>query len=156
MQDYLSRFPSGLHAQDSLTLLAELNRAGAEAAAVQRLKEQKEQEQSRRVSDEQAVVKVLQDFEAAYNQKDLGLLQKLWDGIPLATYRQQFREATNLTFQLQIQGRPSVQGDAAVAICTRSLNYKGQGGRAQTHTERIRATLSRSGPTWVIRSLDVY
>jgi serine/threonine protein kinase len=156
LQDYLSRFPSGLHAQESRAMLAELSRASAEAVAAQRLREQKEQEQSARISDEQAIVRVLKDFEGAYNRKDIASLQRLWEGVPVGTYRQQFKEATNLSFQLRIQGPPSVHGNEAVAICTRSLSYKGQNGRPQTHTERVRVSLSRSASAWVIRSLDVY
>jgi serine/threonine protein kinase len=156
LQDYLSRFPSGLHAQEAGVLLSELSRKGADAVAAQRQAEQRQEEQSRRTADEQAVVRTLKTFETAYNQKDIASLQRLWDGVPLATYRQQFREATNLSFELQIQGRPSIQGNVAVAICTRSLSYKGQGGRPQTHTERVKVNLSRSGINWVIHSLDVY
>jgi hypothetical protein len=155
LQDYLSRFPSGSHVQEARARIADADRQAAEALAAQRLREQKDQEQAKRAGDEQAITKVVRDFEAAYNQKDLAELQKLWSGIPVATFRRQFREAKDLKFQLQLIGQPTLNGNSAMALCTRSLNYKAQSGGVFTNSERVKLTLTREGSGWVIRSIEL-
>jgi len=155
LQDYLSRFPAGAHAQEARQHIAELDRQASEAVAAQRLREQKEQEQARRAADEQAIVKIIRDFDAAYNKKDLPALQKLWSGISVTSLRRQFREARDLQFQLQLLGKPEVNGDSAAAICSRALSFRGQSGGVQTSNDRVKVTLVRDGSGWVIRSIDV-
>ena len=94
LQEYLSRFPAGVHASEARAKLDEIDRYAADALASQRLREQKDQEQAKRAADEHAILSVLKEFEAAYNRKDLPSLQRLWSGVPVSRYRQQFREAT--------------------------------------------------------------
>jgi predicted Zn-dependent protease len=156
LQEYLSRFPAGAHAQDAGARIAELDRQAAEILiAAQRQRELKELERVKSAADEQAVVKVLQNFDAAYNRRDIAALKKLWDGVPVSAYRQQFREAQDLAFHLEILGQPVVTGNSATAICTRTLIYRGQSGGDQTHSERVKVTLSRERSGWVIRSINV-
>jgi serine/threonine-protein kinase len=155
LQDYLARFPVGGHAQEARARIAEAERQESEALASQRLREQREQEQARRATDERAILKVLEDFDTAYNRRDLPWLQRLWDKLPIAIYRNQFREAKDLQFQLRPTGQPSVNGASATVMCTWTLSYRGQSGGMQTHSERVKLTLSREVKGWLIRSIDV-
>jgi hypothetical protein len=154
LQNYLSGFPAGAHAQNARSRIAELERSAANILAAQRQRDQKDQEQAKSVSDLQAILKVLRDFTTAYNGRDLETLQKLWSGVPIAAYRQQFREARDLQFQLQSTSPPVVNGNTAMAICTRTLTYRGQSGGSQTHSEKVLVTLSRDASGWVIRSIQ--
>ena len=158
LQDYLSRFPSGAHVQQSRARIAEIDRQAAETLATQRLKEQKEskdREAAKTAADAQAISKVIAEFAAAYNRRDLGALQRLWAGVPAARYRDQFRDAKELRFQLQLLGQPEVTGNSGTALCTRTLNYRGQGGGLQSNSERVKIHLAREAAGWVIRSIEV-
>ena len=155
LQDYLSLFSSGAHAQQSRIRIADLDRQAADALASQRLKEQKDQEHARRSADLQTVGKLLADFEAAYNRRDLATLQRLWAGIPANTYRQQFKEAKDLKFQLQLLGQPEVSANSATVICTRTLSFRAQTGGLQTSSERVRLHLTKDSTGWLIRSIEL-
>jgi hypothetical protein len=155
LQDYLSRFPAGMHIQEARARIAEVDRQATEALASQHQREQKDQEQARHATDTQMILRVLRDFDAAYNRRDLAELQRLWNALPVAAYRQQFREAKDLKFQLQMIGQPNVSGDSATAACTRTLSYRGQSGGLQTHSERVILMLVREASGWVIRSIDL-
>ena len=154
LEDYLSRFPSGAHAAEASVRIAEAGRQAAEALAAQSAREQKEQEQAKRAADQQAILKVIMDFEAAYNRRDLMALQRIWSTLQVGTYRNQFRDAKDLTFQLRIVGQPDVNGGTAVAMCTRTISYRGQSGGPQHSSERVRVTLTRESPGWLIRSIE--
>ncbi len=155
LQDYLSHFSAGAHAQEANTRIADLDRQASAATAAAAAQRAKEQELAKAAADRAAVVKVLKDFEAAYNRKDLAALQGLWTETPVATYRQQFNEARELQFQLQPTGTPVVAGDTSTAICTRTLKYRGQSGPSRTHSERVRVTLGRTAAGWLINSINV-
>ena len=150
LEDYLSHFSTGQHADGARARIAELDRLAAEASAAQTLRDR---EQKKR-ADQQAVVKVLKDFEAAYNSKDIGALQKIWSGLPVATYRQQFADAKELRFQLEPVGQPSMNGDSASVTCTRRLVYRPRSGPAMTAAEPVTVTLFRSSSGWQIGSID--
>jgi len=155
LQDYLSRFPAGAHVQQVRARIDEIDRHAAEALASQRLREQKDQEQVKRAADEQAIVKLLKDFEAAYNRKDLPSLQKLWNGVPVATYRNQFRDSKDLQFRLEVAAPPVMNGNGAIVICTRTQSFRGQVDGLQTVSERVKLTLSREASGWLIRSIQL-
>jgi hypothetical protein len=154
LQDYLSRFSSGAHAQQSRARIAELDRQAADALAAQRLKEQRDQEQARRNADLQSIGKLLGDFEAAYNRRDLATMQRLWTGIQVDTYRKQFKDAKDLKFELQLMGQPDVNGNSATARCRRTLNFRAQTGPMQVNTDRVTVHLSKDGSGWLIRSIQ--
>ena len=155
LQNHLSRFPGGIHAQEARTRIADLERQ-SEALAAQHLREQRDAERAKKSADEQTIAKVLKEFEEAYNRKDLAELQRLWGGVPSAAYRQQFREATSLKFQLQLVGQLVLNGDSAVATCTRTLTYQGRSGPPQSHSERVQVTLNRNSSGWRIHSINAY
>ncbi len=154
LQDYLSRFSSGAHAQQSRARIAELDRQAADALAAQRLKEQKDQEQARHNADLQAIGKLLADFEAAYNRKDLATMQRLWAGVPADKYRNQFKEAKDLKFELQLLGQPELNANSATARCRRTLNFRAQTGGMQVSTDWVTLHLSKDGSGWLIRSIQ--
>jgi hypothetical protein len=153
LQEYLSRFPSGAHAQEARARLADLENQAAQALAAQRSRDEADREQARRASDRQAIISALNSFEAAYNRKDLEALQRLWNGLPASTFRNQFRQATNLKFQLQLVGQPQIEGNSATAACTRALSYKGQSGGLFSINERVKVTLAREASGWSIRTI---
>jgi len=153
LQNHLSHYPSGVHAQEARARIVELERQAADAAAAQRVKEQKEAEQARAASEEQAIATVLRDFEAAYNRRDLAGIQRIWEEVPAAAYRQQFREAADLSFQLSRIGPAEVNGNSATVGCMRTLTYRGRSGGPQTHSERVSVLLMREGSGWRIRSI---
>ncbi len=158
LQEYVSRFPSGTHAQEARARVADLEKQTADAVAAHSrcaAREQTDREQARRFSDRQAIVSVLNAFEAAYNRKDLDALQKLWSALPAVTFRNQFREAKDLKFQLQLIGQPEVEGNSATAICTRALSYKGQSGGLFSISERVKVTLNREASGWSIRTIRI-
>ncbi len=150
LQEYLSHFPAGQHADTARGKIAEFDRQAAEASAAQALREKEQKKQA----DDLAVVKTLKDFEAAYNRKDIKALQKIWSGLPFEAYRQQFNDARELRFQLVPVSQPSVAGDSATAICTRTLIYKGRVGPVMTHSERVAVTLIRNSSGWLIGSIE--
>jgi len=154
LEDYVSRFPSGMHVQEARARIADAERQAAEALAAQRAREQRDQEQARHASEQQAIVGVLKEFEAAYNKRDLAALQRIWKALPAATYRQQFRDAKDLTFQLQLMGQPEIAGNSAVATCARTMSYRGQSGGLQTHSGHVRITLTREPSGWMIRTIE--
>ena len=156
LQDYLTRFPSGAHAPQSRIRIAEIDRQAAEALANQRAKEQKDLEQAKHAADVQAVSKLLAEFNAAFSQRDLAALQRLWAGVPVDKYRQQFKEAKELSFQLQLVSQPEVIGNTATAICMRTFHFRGQAGGVQNLTERVKLNLTRDGSGWLIRSILSY
>jgi hypothetical protein len=155
LQEYLSRFSGGAHAPEARAKLDEIERHTAEALVSQRLREQKDQEQAKRAADEQAIVSVLKEFEAAYNRKDLPSLQRLWSGVPVSRYRQQFKEARDLEFRLEIIGTPIVNGNGATVLCTRIQSFRGQVDGLQTVRERVTLTLIREEAGWLIRSIQL-
>jgi hypothetical protein len=151
--NYVSRFSTGIHAQEARARVGELDREAAENLLAQRRKEQKDAEQARISADEHAVVKVLREFEAAYNRMDLATLQQLWAGVPVNDYRRQFRDAKSLKFQLQLIGKPVVSDNSATATCSRTLTYQARSGDPGTHAERVKVTLTRESTGWQIRSM---
>jgi eukaryotic-like serine/threonine-protein kinase len=157
LQQFLSRFGEGSHAQEARSLLAGIEKVEAEAlAALQGAKEQ----ETRTENDLQAVSRTLRAFEDAYNRRDLAELQRLWNPMPsnfVESYRNQFREAKALAFRIRPTGTPSLNGDTATAICTRTLSFTARSGARPPETnERVRVTLDRNGSTWAIRTITPF
>jgi hypothetical protein len=157
LQQFLSRHGDGSHAQEARSVLAGMEKLEAEEfAAAQRAKEQT----NRTASDLQAVSGTLKVFEDAYNRRDLAELQRLWNPMPKAVverYRNQFREAKALDFHIEPTFTPSLNGNTATAICTRTLSFSARSGERPPETnERVRVILDRTGSTWAIRSITPF
>jgi hypothetical protein len=157
LQQFLSRYADGSHAQEARSVLAGIEKLEAEEfAAAQRAKEQT----NRTAIDLQAVSGTLKVFEDAYNRRDLAELQRLWNPMPktiVERYRNQFREAKALDFHIKPTGTPSLNGDTATAICTRTLSFSARSGERPPETnERVRVILDRTGSTWAIRSITPF
>ena len=105
------------------------------------------------ITDEQGINRALSAFEAAYNRKDLAELATIWSSLPREAYRNQFRDARTLTFQLRPTGKPAISGDTASVDCTRILSITTSGQRLPAVTERVRVTLSRASSGWLIQSI---
>lgn len=153
LQDYLTRFGSGLHAQEARTLMAHIDKQEADALAAAQRAQQNSLEDA-------AILKAIAAFEAAYNHQDLKGLRSAWPTMPKSTgdsFRDQFRYTKSLTFQLRPAGQPVVNGDAATVNCTRTLDLTTKDGQhAGVSNERVRVTLGRGGSGWVINSITPY
>ena len=163
LQDFLSRYGAGSHAQDARGLIAGIDKQEADAIAAARLKEQKPKEPDQTPAaspDYQSVERTLNSYEAAYNAKDLKSLESLWQGMPKGmadATRRQFGDAKAVSFQLRPLERPTINGDSATVNCTRTLSLTTKNGRAQDMAgERVRVKLGRSGAGWLIQSITPY
>jgi hypothetical protein len=157
LQDFLSKYRDGSHAQDARALIGTLDKQGEEElAAGQRAKERA----TRAATDSAAIATALAQFEAAYNRKDLASLQGIWTGMPknvVDIYRNQFRDARSLEFRLTLSDPVSVNGNEAVAPCTRTLRFVAKNGaRPPEMNEKVRVGLERSGSQWVIRTITTF
>jgi serine/threonine-protein kinase len=159
LQNFLSRFGNGAHAAQALGAINAIEKLEADALArEQQKKKDSEHAQSNSAAlDQQAIVRAIGAFESAYNRMDLPGLQALWNGMPKSTsdaYRDQFRFAKSVAFQLQPLEAPAVSGDTATVACTRSLSLTLKSGpRPPGVNEKVRVTLGKAGTGWVIRSI---
>jgi tetratricopeptide (TPR) repeat protein len=157
LQQFLTQYGEGLHAQDARTMIAAIDKQQQDQLAAA---EQAKEQANRKAADSAAILSALKDFERAYNQKSLALLQGLWTGMPKSvaeSYRNQFRDAKSLDFRLTPAGHPAVSGNEATVICTRSLRFVAKNGQRPPETnDRVRIGLERSGSQWTIRSMTLF
>jgi serine/threonine protein kinase len=157
VQDFLSRFGSGLHQQEARTLIVELDKRDAQAIVAAEQKA-KEQEQATRIpADQQSITRTLSQYETAYNAKDLRGLQTIWRAMPKPVSDElaaQFRYARGMAFQMKPAATPVVNGDSAQVTCTRSLNLTTPDNkRVNSGNEQVQVTLERAAQGWVIKSI---
>jgi hypothetical protein len=154
LEQFLNQFGDGAHAQDARNMSRALKRQQQDTVAAA---QQAKQQASRGAADSTAVLNALRDFEAAYNQKSLATMQGLWTSMPRTAaeiYRNQFRDAKLLDFRLTPSGQPTITGNEATVICTRSLNFVAKNGQHPREiNDRVRVDLARSGSQWTIRSI---
>jgi hypothetical protein len=158
LQDFLSRYGGGAHAQEARAVVNEIDKREADAIAAQRASEVKTQEQGNRSqADTQAITQALTAFESAYNSKDVRALKAVWPSMPKNTGDElgaQFRYAKSLAFRLRQSGAPIVAGDTATVPCTRALEMVARDGqKVSSGDEHVRVTLERAGSAWTIRSI---
>jgi tetratricopeptide (TPR) repeat protein len=164
LQDFLSRYGAGSHAQDARGLIAGIEKQEADAiAAAQRLKDQKPKEPDQAPAaspDFQSIERTLSAYEAAYNAKDLKSLESVWQGMPKSmadATRREFGDAKAISFQIRPLEKPTINGDSATVNCTRTLSLTMKNGRAQDMAgERVRVKLGRSASGWLIQSITPY
>jgi hypothetical protein len=152
LQDFLSRYANGVHAQDARGLISGIEREESDALAAT-------QQASRAAADQQSVARFLAAYEAAYNRLDLKTLQGMWNPMPkkvLDETSRQFRDLKSLTFQMRPLGQATVNGDSAVVACTRTLSLVTKSGDRPSNNERVRVSLRRAGSGWVISSIDAF
>jgi hypothetical protein len=155
LQHFLAQYGEGSHAQEARAMIATIDKQQLdEVAAAQKVKEQA----NRNTADSTAVINTLKDFETAYNQRSLESLQSLWTGMPkniVETYRNQFRDAKSLDFRLTPAGQPTLDGNNATVVCTRSLRFVAKNGqRPPEINDRVQVALERAGSQWVIRTIS--
>jgi hypothetical protein len=173
LQDYLRRFATGAHAQEAQGLISGIDnkQAATDRLAAQQAKEQqakdqqakeqlaKEQEAKNRAAAEvQAINRTISDYEAAYNNMRITDLERIWTGMPKPTrdnISAQFRDARSVTFKLTPVGQPVITGNSAVVDCARTSGMTPKSGPTPAPVSvRVTVTLERSGPGWVIRSMN--
>jgi serine/threonine protein kinase len=166
LQDYLSRYAAGAHAQDARGLIAGIDKQQADAlAAAQRLREQKPKEPDQpqpnpAAADYQAIERTLSSYEAAYNGMDLKALESVWQGMPknmLDATRREFGAAKAISFQIRPLERPTINGASATVNCKRTLSMTmKRGGKQDMAGERVKVTLARAATGWLIQAITPY
>ena len=126
LQEFLSTYGEGSHAQDARSLIGRLDARHDE----DRLAGERAAERARRTaSDSAAITKTLGQFEEAYNRRDLASLQGIWASMPRNTVeglRNTFRDARSLEYHLRLDGPPVVRENEATATCTRTMTVRGE------------------------------
>jgi hypothetical protein len=65
--------------------------------------------------------------------------------------------AKSVSMQLRPAGPAAINGDSATVTCSRGLSFTPKGSKTPIgKTDRVRVTLGRGGPGWVIRSIEQY
>ncbi len=148
LQDFLSRHANSPRAQDARNLLDGIQKRETADAETKRL----EQEKATR-ADNDAVLRTIADYEAAFNRMDLTAMQQLYNPLP-AALQKQFKDSKSVSFQLKPVEAPSVSGSSATVACTRTQSSVFRNGdRSASPPERVRVTLVRNGTRWVIREI---
>ncbi len=157
LQDFLTRHPGNPHVQDARNLLDAIQRREAADAAGAEQKKAEQERFARAAADTQAILKTISDYETAFIQKDLATMQRIYNPMP-ANLREQFKDAKRLrsvSFQLKPTEAPSVTGNSATVVCTRTQSITfSNGDHIAPPTERVRVTLVRMGSGWVIREIS--
>jgi hypothetical protein len=180
LQDYLRKHPGSAHSRDAQVLIAQLQQADAaranlaawnsvdkgnkaalqdfiarhgNSAQVAEARGLLDAIQRREIAD---VLRILTDYEAAYNRMDVAALERLYNpNNPMPPeLRRQFRESKSVSFQLKATEAPVVNGDTATVICTRALAVvTKQTGSFSEPGHRVQVTLIRTGAVWTIREI---
>jgi hypothetical protein len=116
------------------------------------------EEQSRnvRAAENTAIAGVLRSYQEAYERKDPQALQRIWPSIPkqfLDGIRSSFRDASEVTMNLQPLSEPKISGTIATVVCDRTLRQVILK-RVLNATGRVKVVLIRGGAGWVIQSVD--
>jgi hypothetical protein len=124
-----------------------------------------EEEQAKRLAEEQArgarlvevdaISRVLRDYQAAYERKDLAALQAIWPTIPkpvLDGIRSSFRDASEVSMNLHSLSDPKVSGSIATVVCDRSLRQVILK-RVLQASGRVTIVLNKTPAGWTIQSV---
>ncbi len=129
VQPYLDRYPQGRYIQPAHEILARLN-------------------------DERQIRSLIEQYQAAYNQKNLDQMIALWATFPenlRQRTRDLFKTAKSVTMTLAV-GNPEINGDTASAICRRTRDIV-RADEAGQHTEdQATFHFSKKDGRWSIQS----
>jgi hypothetical protein len=129
LQAYLARYPQGRYVQWASTQIAKLG-------------------------DIQQIREVIQNYQEAYNQRNLDRLISLWPSIPAAAQlrlRQNFKAARSVTVTFSVSD-PHITGNLAAVTCKRSRNQVGQDAGVGYVEDSVAFHLSKESGHWMIES----
>lgn len=129
VQQYLSRYPQGRYVQPARELVSRLN-------------------------DENEIRTLIQQYEDAYNRKDLDQMISLWPSFPenLRQHsRDLFRTTKSVTMNLAV-GNLEIAGNSATALCRRTRDIVGADEAAQHTQDQATFRFSKKDERWTIQS----
>ncbi len=157
LQQFLAKYGEGSHAQDARSMISAFEKQDRDK---QLAAQPPKAPASNTTADSSAVTAALNQFEAAYNRRDIGALQALWSEMPKNTfdsYRNQFRDAKSLQFRLTPAGHIKIVDNRATAVCNRTLRFVAKNGdRPPEMSDRVRVDLERTGSQWTIRGITPF
>jgi tRNA A-37 threonylcarbamoyl transferase component Bud32 len=149
LQEFITRYGNSPHAPEARTLLNGIEKKASDDLAAQRANEQ-------RARDQEAVKQTLAIYEAAFSAMNISELESVWAGTPaqIKTVKDQFKNAKAYQMKLSLITPIIVNGDSAAAECLRTVTViPSSGPTPKPHQDRVRMTLIRNGPTWLIRAI---
>lgn len=111
------------------------------------------------ISNEQAIQKVLDSYQQAYNFRDSSILWKIWPNAPTKTRQdieKSFRSASSINMTLRGMGSPEIGPDGQTATVRGQCEerFVPKNGSAQpSHIDEIVFTLQRADGTWLITTI---
>jgi hypothetical protein len=128
-QQYLDRYPQGRYVQQA-------------------------REQAGKLNDENQIRNLIQQYEAAYNRKDLDQMILLWPTFPENSRqrtRDLFKAAKSVTMSVSV-GNMEVAGDSATVVCRRTRDVVRADGAGEHTQDQATLHFSRQGGGWIIQS----
>jgi hypothetical protein len=107
-----------------------------------------------KLKDETEIHGLIEQYEAAYNRKDLDGMVSLWPSFPPAVQqrtRQTFKVAKSVTMTLTF-GEPQITGPAASVVCKRTRDIVGADEGSGHTQDQVTFRFSRQNDHWIIDS----
>lgn len=158
LSSYLTTFPSGRHADEAHRQLQELRNLGSTKPPVTT---QPTVVVAPPIDDSKAILAVLAQYQKAYNDRNITLLQSVWPGMPpqfAANTQTFFNDATSVTLTYNVTSGPTFSGDEATITFNQTISAAGKEGKGKSGA-RVVMKLNKTGRTqgplggWQIESL---
>ncbi len=150
LRDFITRYGNSPHAPEAQTLLNGIEKNEVDDSAAQRTADQ-------RVRDQEAIKQTLARYEKAFDEMNIPDLQSVWLGTPgeIKKVKDQFKNFKTFQVRLTLTAPIIINGDSATAECARTVTVVPNNSPAAkpkpiSNQDRVRITLTRSGPTWRI------
>jgi eukaryotic-like serine/threonine-protein kinase len=150
LQAYLSRMTAGRHVSQARYDIEKLNAPKATKEASKPA-----------LDDKAAVLKVIAEYNQAYNDRDIDALKKVWPNMgqkQISAERDFFKTASSVTSSYNIEQGPQINGDEATVRVMLTFNYVMNGKEERAKPSRVTITLKKAGslsstPIWQIQSI---
>jgi hypothetical protein len=150
LQAYVSRMSTGRHLMEA--------RAQSEKLTAAKLADQATRSRN---NDKAAVLKVIAEYNQAYNDRDIEALKRVWPTMgqkQVSAQRDFFRTASNVASAYNLEQEPQIMGDEATVRIMLTFSYVVNGKEEKTKPSRVTITLKRAGslastPLWQIQSV---
>jgi serine/threonine-protein kinase len=147
LNSYLNSFPEGKHGNEAKKALAELRSQPSPPPPV---------------DERVAVLSVIAEYQRAFDERNLELLQNIWPSMPetFASNTGKFlRDQRSIKLTYKILDGPNLNGAEASVTCSQVMDVDGKQGRGHSNT-RVTIRLKKTGRTggnmggWQIESLN--
>jgi AAA domain-containing protein/PEGA domain-containing protein len=111
-------------------------------------------ERAARLNDEKNIRALIQQYESAYNKRDLDQIVALWPTFPenfRQRAREQFKAAKSITWNLSV-GNLEVAGDSATAVCRRTRDIVLPDDATQHTQDQATFRFIKEENRWIIQS----